>query len=103
MSEIKITVDNFEDEVIKSDVPVLVDFWATWCGPCQMLGPIIAQIAEEAGGKFKVGKVNTDDEPGLADRFHISSIPTVLVFKDGEVVNQSIGVVSKEKLLSMIP
>ncbi|MBP5158684.1 MAG: thioredoxin [Lachnospiraceae bacterium] len=103
MAEIKLTVDNFEEEVIKSDVPVLVDFWATWCGPCQMLGPIIAEIAEEAGGRFKVGKVNTDDEPALADRFNISSIPTVLIFKNGEVVNQNTGVTTKDNLLSLIP
>ena len=101
MAEIKITNENFEAEVLKSELPVLVDFWAAWCGPCRMLAPAIAQIAAECEGKIKVGKVNVDEQPELAQRFGIMSIPTVLVFKDGKKVNQSIGLVSKEKLLAL--
>ena len=101
MAEIKITVDNFEQEVIQSEQPVLVDFWAAWCGPCRMLAPAVAQIAAECEGKIKVGKVNVDEEVELAQRFGIMSIPTVLAFKDGKKVNQSIGLVPKDKLLAM--
>ena len=101
MAEIKITVDNFEQEVIQSEQPVLVDFWAAWCGPCRMLAPAVAQIAAECEGKIKVGKVNVDEQPELAQRFGIMSIPTVLVFKDGKKVNQSIGLVPKDKLLAL--
>lgn len=98
MSEVIITKDNFEAEVLQSDIPVLVDFWASWCGPCKMLSPIIAQIAEEQAGKVKVGKVNVDEQPELAAQFRIMSIPTLLVFKNGEVVNQSLGVQPKEQV-----
>ena len=101
MAEIKITVDNFEQEVIQSEQPVLVDFWAAWCGPCRMLAPAVAQIAAECEGKIKVGKVNVDEEPELAQRLGIMSIPTVLAFKDGKKVNQSIGLVPKDKLLAL--
>lgn len=101
MAEIKITGANFEEEVLKSELPVLVDFWAAWCGPCRMLAPAVAQIAAECEGKVKVGKVNVDEEPELAQRFGIMSIPTVLVFKDGKKVNQSIGLVPKDKLLAL--
>ena len=101
MAEIKITSANFEAEVLKSELPVLVDFWAAWCGPCRMLAPAVAQIAAECEGKVKVGKVNVDEEPELAQRFGIMSIPTVLVFKDGKKVNQSIGLVPKDKLLAL--
>ena len=101
MAEIKITNENFEAEVLKSEIPVLVDFWAAWCGPCRMLAPAVAQIAAECEGKIKVGKVNVDEQPELAQRFGIMSIPTVLVFKDGKKVNQSIGLVPKDKLLEL--
>ena len=101
MAEIKITNENFEAEVLKSEIPVLVDFWAAWCGPCRMLAPAVAQIAAECEGKIKVGKVNVDEEPELAQRFGIMSIPTVLAFKDGKKVNQSIGLVPKDKRLAM--
>jgi thioredoxin 1 len=101
MAEIKITNENFEAEVLKSEIPVLVDFWAAWCGPCRMLAPAVAQIAAECEGKIKVGKVNVDEQPELAQRFGIMSIPMVLVFKDGKKVNQSIGLVPKDKLLAL--
>ena len=102
MAEIKITNANVEEEVLKSELPVLVDFWAAWCGPCRMLAPAVAQIAAECEGKVKVGKVNVDEEPELAQRFGIMSIPTVLVFKDGKKTEQSIGLVPKEKLLALL-
>ena len=102
MAEIKLTAENFEEEVIQSEIPVLVDFWATWCGPCRMLGPIISEIAEESEGKIKVGKVNVDEEGELAARFGIMSIPTVMVFKNGEVSATSIGYKPKEAILALI-
>ncbi len=95
MSEIVLTEKNFEEEVLKSEIPVLVDFWATWCGPCRMLAPTIAKIAEEQNGAVKVGKVDVDEEPMLAAKFGISSIPTLMVFKNGEVVKTSVGVIPK--------
>ncbi len=101
MAEITVTQANFESEVIKSDKPVLLDFWATWCGPCQMLGPIVAEIAEERSD-IKVGKVNVDDEPALANMFGIQSIPTLVYFKEGKAVDSSIGYVEKEKILEML-
>ena len=91
MAEIILTSDNFETEVIGSEIPVLVDFWAPWCGPCKMLGPVISQIAEENEGKVNVGKINVDEEDELAAQYGIQSIPTVLLFKGGEVVEQSLG------------
>ena len=101
MAEIIITNANFEEEVIKSDKPVLLDFWATWCGPCMMLSPVIAEIAEERTD-IKVGKVNVDEEPALANMFGIQSIPTLVYFKDGKAVDSSIGYVPKEKILEML-
>ena len=95
MAEIVLTEQNFEQEVLKSDIPVLVDFWATWCGPCRMLAPTIAKIAEEQEGKIKVGKIDVDEEPELAAKYGIASIPTLMVFKNGEVAKTSIGVVPK--------
>ena len=100
MAEITLTADNFEQEVLQSELPVLVDFWATWCGPCRMLGPVISQIAEEQAGKLKVGKVNVDEQPQLAAEYRIASIPTVMVFKGGEVAATAIGARPKTQLLS---
>ena len=102
MAEIKITESTFEAEVLKSDIPVLVDFWATWCGPCMMLAPTIAEIAEEMEGKVKVGKVNVDEEPNLSARFQIASIPTVMLFKDGKPVNAIVGFRPKDDILRML-
>ena len=102
MSEIVLTNQNFEAEVMQSDIPVLVDFWAVWCGPCKMLAPIVAEIAQEYEGKVKVGKVNVDDEPALAGRFGISSIPTLILFKNGQQEAVSVGVRPKEELVQML-
>ena len=102
MAEIRITKDNFESEVLDSKVPVLVDFWATWCGPCMMLAPTIEEIAEEYAATAKVGKVNVDEEPELASMFGIMSIPTVMVFKNGEVTATSIGVKPKDALVALL-
>ncbi len=102
MAEIKLTDQNFEQEVLHADLPVLVDFWASWCGPCRMLSPVIAEIAEEYAGKVKVGKVNVDEQPNLANRYGIASIPTVMLFKNGEVVNTSLGYRPKNDLETML-
>ena len=102
MAEIQLTDQNFEQEVLHADMPVLVDFWASWCGPCQMLAPVIAEIAEEYAGKVKVGKVNVDEQPNLANRYGIASIPTVMLFKNGEVVNTSLGYRPKNELETML-
>ena len=101
MAEVILTKENFEAEVLKSALPVLVDFWAPWCGPCRMLAPTIAQIAEEYEGKIKVCKVNVDDEGELAAQFGIASIPTVLAFKNGEVTDSSVGVKTKAQLVAL--
>lgn len=101
MAEITVTRDNFEAEVLRSDKPVLLDFWATWCGPCRMLAPVIEEIAKERND-IKVGKVNVDDEGALATAFGISSIPTVVLIKDGKEAARSIGYRQKDELLSML-
>lgn len=101
MSVITITKDNFESEVTNSDKPVLLDFWATWCGPCRMVSPIVDEIAEE-NGNIKVGKVNVDEQPELASSFSVMSIPTLMVFKGGEIKDKTIGAVPKEQILAMI-
>lgn len=100
--EITLTKGNFEDEVLKSEIPVLIDFWASWCGPCKMLAPTVAQIAEEYSGKIKVGKVNVDEEESLSREYGIVSIPTVILFKNGKPEKTSIGLVPKETLVSML-
>lgn len=100
--EIKITDNNFETEVKKSDLPVLVDFYADWCGPCKMMAPLVAQLAEGYAGKCKVGKCNTDENPMLAREFNIMSIPTFILFKNGTVADTLIGAVSKNELESKI-
>ncbi len=102
MSEITITKDNFQQEVLQSPIPVLVDFWATWCGPCRMLSPIISEIAEEYAGRVKVGKVNVDDEPYLATQFRVMSIPTLILFKDGQAVNTAMGYRPKAEVEAFI-
>lgn len=99
---INLTVDNFEDEVENSSLPVLVDFWASWCGPCRMIAPIVDQLADEFDGKIKIAKLNVDENRELAIRFSVMSIPTLLLFKDGEVVNQLIGARPKGELVKLL-
>ena len=101
MAELTITKDNFQAEVLESDIPVLVDFWATWCGPCKMVGPIVAEIAEEYAGKVKVGKINVDEEPQLAMQFKVTAIPTLFVFKNGEVDGQIVGFAQKDEIVKL--
>lgn len=98
MAEIILTSENFENEVLKTDKTVLVDFWASWCGPCKMLAPTIEAIAEEYDS-FKVGKVNVDDEPDLAQAYGISSIPTLILFKDGKAADMMVGLRSKDEIV----
>lgn len=103
MAAVKITADNFEEEVINSKIPVLVDFWASWCGPCQMQGPVVDEIAEEFAGKLKVAKVNVDEEGSLAQRYSVMSIPTLILFQDGEAVKKEMGFHSLEEIRTMLP
>ena len=102
MAELIITKDNFQKEVIESEIPVLLDFWATWCGPCRMLSPIVSQIATEYEGKIKVGKVNVDDEEELASKFNVQSIPMVVLMKNGKIDKTTIGYRPKDQLLEIL-
>ncbi len=102
MSVLTITKDNFDKEVTGSDRPVLLDFWATWCGPCRMVSPTVDAIAEERAD-IKVGKINVDEQPGLAAKFGVMSIPTLLVMNNGEIVKKSVGAMPKASILAMLP
>ncbi|MGN0325771.1 MAG: thioredoxin [Lachnospiraceae bacterium] len=102
MGEVTITEANFETEVLHSELPVLVDFWADWCGPCRMLSPLIADIAKEYEGKIKVGKVNVDEQQELAMQYRVVSIPTLILFRDGQAVNRLVGAVPKGRIEEML-
>jgi thioredoxin 1 len=101
MSVLTITKDNFQKEVLESDKPVLIDFWAPWCGPCRMVSPVVDEIAEETMDA-KIGKINVDEEPELAGEFNVMSIPTLVVIKDGKIINSSVGVKPKSAILGML-
>jgi thioredoxin 1 len=100
--ELTLTNDNFTKEVLESDIPVMVDFWAAWCGPCRMVGPFIEQVANEFSGKAKVGKVNIDEQEDLAAQYGIMTIPTIMVFHKGEIVDKVVGAVPKSTLTQML-
>ncbi len=102
MDVMKITIDNFEEEVMKTTKTVLLDFWADWCGPCRMLSPIVEQVAQEVPDTVKIGKINVDEEMQLATEFEIESIPTLVVIKNGKVINRTVGVQSKEEILNIL-
>lgn len=102
MSVITLNKNNFEDEVLKSEKLVLIDFWASWCGPCRMMSPVIDEIAEEMGDSIKVGKINIDEEKDLAIKYDVMSIPTFIVFKNGNEVGRSVGVQDKEEIKNML-
>lgn len=101
MAVITITKENFQSEVVQSDKPVLLDFWATWCGPCRMVSPIVDQIADERSD-IKVGKIDVDEQPELAQQFRIISIPTLVVMKDGQIANKAVGAMPKEEILALL-
>jgi len=102
MAEVILTKENFEAEVLNSDIPVLVDFWASWCGPCMMLSPVISELAEEFEGKLKVGKVNVDEQNELAMQYRVASIPTLLLFENGQLTKTSVGFMPKADLISSL-
>ena len=102
MAVITLTKENFEAEALKANVPVLVDFWASWCGPCRMVSPIVDEIAEESDGSYKVGKVNVDEQPELASQFGVMSIPTLIVLENGKVKNTAVGARPKEFILGLL-
>ena len=102
MAELKITAANFENEVLRSDKPVLLDFYADWCGPCKMLAPVLHEIAEENADALKVGKINVDEQMELAQQFRIVSIPTLVVMKDGQIANKAVGAMPKEDILALL-
>ena len=100
--EVKITLENFDEEVLKSDIPVIVDFYADWCGPCKMLAPELEAVAAELDGKVKIGKINVDNDPELAKQYGVMSIPTLILFKNGEAVATSVGVKPKAEIKKLI-
>ncbi len=100
--EININSSNFESEVVKSDKPVLIDFWAPWCGPCQIIAPAVEELAKEYADKLKVGKVNVDEAPDLATQFSIMSIPALMLFKDGQVMEKKVGAMQKDELVQFV-
>ena len=102
MAELKITKNNFEAEVLRSGLPVLLDFWAVWCPPCNMLSPVIQEIADEYEGRAKVGKINVDEEPELAAMFRVENIPTVVVMRDGKMAESAVGYRPKEQITAML-
>ena len=102
MAEIVLNTENFNEEVLHSEKTVLVDFWATWCGPCKMIAPVIEDLADEYEAELKVGKVNVDEEPGLAAQFHVSAIPTLMIVKNGEIVRTTVGYHTKEQILALL-
>ena len=102
MSVLTITMENFQKEVLESEKPVLLDFWASWCGPCRMIAPVVEEIAKERGD-IKVGKINVDEQPELAGTFQVMSIPTLVVMKDGKVFNRTMGVQPKRQILDLLP
>jgi len=102
MGALKLDEKNFEAEVLKSSLPVLVDFWAEWCGPCKMIAPVIDQLSDELQGKMKIAKVNVDEAPELAGKFNVMSIPTLLIFKAGQPVDQIVGALPKDRLLAKL-
>ncbi len=102
MATIKITKNNFEQEVLKSKEPILLDFWASWCGPCRMVAPTLDEISEEVAGTAKIGKINVDEESELASQFRVMSIPTLMVVKDGKIAAQAVGVRPKKDILRML-
>ena len=102
MAALKLDQNNFKNEVLESSTPVLVDFWAEWCGPCKIISPILDQIATELGGKIKIAKLNVDEAPDLAGEYNVMSIPTLLIFKNGQPVDQIVGAMPKDRLLDKI-